>query len=432
MSDPRSLFNRTDAKLVMLAAVVGLFVIAIHPLARAQTESVLHTFCSQGSCADGALPYGNLVMDAAGNIYGTTTYGGTHDCGYPFLGCGVAFELTLGAVETVRKDFNWGYDSFPVGSLILDAKGNLYGATVGTDYPGMGSFLGSVFKLEPRSFGYLYRFSDLSIGALPNSGFAMDREGNLYGTTQYGGANGCGTGWGCGTVFKLTPKGELTVLYSFAGAPDGESPNGGLVLDSEGNVYGTTAGGGAINRYCAAGSSCGTVFKVAPSGAETILYTFQGGNDGGNPVAGLVIDKRGNLYGTTEIGGSSTNNGTVFKVTPGGKETILHSFAGGMDGSLPSSSVTLDGKGNLYGTTGEGGGSGCYESAGCGTVFEISPSGTTILYRFTGGADGAFPDGGLVLDGKGNLYGTTVAGGGTQCQSFYSNTGCGVVFKLTP
>jgi len=153
---------------------------------------------------------------------------------------------------------------------------------------------------------------------------------------------------------------------------------------------------------------------------------------GGNPLAGLAIDKRGNLYGTTEIGGGETNNGTVFKVTPGGKESVLHSFAGGMDGSLPLASVTLDGKGNLYGTTGEGGGSGCSESAGCGTVFEISRGGVTILYRFTGGADGGFPEGGLVLDGQGNLYGTTVAGGGTQCQSFYSNTGCGVTFKLTP
>jgi uncharacterized repeat protein (TIGR03803 family) len=416
----------------MLAVVLGLFVIAIGTLARAQSESVLYTFCSQGSCADGALPYGNLIMDAAGNIYGTTFYGGTYDCGYPYLGCGVVFELAPSGVETVRHDFHWGYGSFPEGSLILDAKGNLYGATVGRDFPGFGSFLGSVFKLEPRSYRYLYRFSDLSIGALPNSGLAMDGEGNLYGTTEYGGVNSCGTGWGCGTVFKLTPSGEQTVLYNFAGAPDGERPNGGLVLDREGNVYGTTVGGGATNTNCAAGSFCGTVFKVAPSGDETILYRFKGGDDGGNPLAGLAIDKRGNLYGTTEIGGGETNNGTVFKVTPGGKESVLHSFAGGMDGSLPLASVTLDGKGNLYGTTGEGGGSGCSESAGCGTVFEISRGGVTILYRFTGGADGGFPEGGLVLDGQGNLYGTTVAGGGTQCQSFYSNTGCGVTFKLTP
>jgi uncharacterized repeat protein (TIGR03803 family) len=233
-------------------------------------------------------------------------------------------------------------------------------------------------------------------------------------------------------VFKLTPGRELTVLYTFAGPPDGERPLAGLVIDGEGNLYGTTAGGGTTNTNCATGGYCGTVFKITPGGTETLLYSFQGGNDGGNPLAGLAIDQHGNLYGTTEGGGGPQNSGTVFKVTPGGSETILHSFVGGTDGALPLASVTLDGKGTLYGTTGRGGGTGCYESAGCGPVFEISGGSETVLYRFSGGADGGFPYAGVVLDGRGNLYGATIAGGVPQCQSFYLNTGCGVLFKITP
>ena len=196
----------------------------------------------------------------------------------------------------------------------------------------------------------------------------------------------------------MTKTGKETVLYSFTNGLDGGYPFGGLVRDSSGNLYGTTYSGGA--------SSVGTVFKVTKTGTETVLHSFAGGADGEYPYASLVRDSSGNLYGTTSEGGAS-NVGTAFKVTPTGHETVLYSFAGGTDGANPFAGLVRDRKGNLYGTTEAG------DSSGVGTVFKLTATGQeTVLHTFTGGTtDGANPFGGLVRDAAGNLYGTTFVGG---------------------
>jgi uncharacterized repeat protein (TIGR03803 family) len=416
---------------VLFVAVVGLL-LATCQFARAQTETVLYSFCSAPNCADGSGPVGNLLFDVSGNLYGATRNGGKHQYG-------TIFELTAGGTETLLHTFTFGVGSYPEGSLAWDGQGNLYGATVGASsifYDPV--YLGSVFVLKKRSFGYLHSYKDGEGGAVPNSGLVMDTQGNVYGTTVFGGDYPCSTGYGCGTVYRVTPHKVYTVLYNFMGGTDGESPNGHLVLDSDGNLYGTTdLGGGAgtgcggmLNRYC------GTVFKLAPDGTETILHSFAGGVDGENPNGGLVLDAQGNLYGTTSGGGAGCSGGngcgTVFKVTAGGKETVLYSFMGGTDGSIPLAGLVMDAQGNLYGTTGAGG-SGCSLSGWCGTVFKVTPTGDeTILYRFTGGADGALPEGALILDAKGSLYGTTYAGGIDKCTEDGTPPGCGVVFKVTP
>jgi len=265
----------------------------------------------------------------------------------------------------------------------------------------------------------------------PTGNLIFDAPGNLYGTTSNGGSRKCPGG--CGVVWKLgrNPKGTRTVsiLHAFTGA-DGANPFAGLALDNAGNLYGTTARGGTY--------SGGAVFKLAPNAdgtwTESVLYTFTGGGDGGYPLAGLALDAAGNLYGTTYTSGAY-HSGVVFKLAPNPDgtwaESVLHSFTGGADGSDPVAGLIFDAAGNLYGTAQNGGGSGC-SGAGCGVVFKLAPNpdGTwteSVLYTFTGGADGALTDAGLVFDNAGNLYGTTDAGG-----SGCSGLGCGVVFKLAP
>jgi uncharacterized repeat protein (TIGR03803 family) len=248
-------------------------------------------------------------------------------------------------------------------------------------------------------------------GAEPSAGVIADKAGNFYGTTLEGGGT-----QGCGTVFKLAPDGTETVLHAFCdGAGDGRSPRAGLIADKAGNLYGTTMNGG--------GKSLGAVFRLAPDRTETLLYSFVGVSDGSYPEAGLILDKGGNLYGTTR-GGGTAGVGTVFRLAPDGTETVLYSFRGGSDGASPVAGLLADEAGNLFGTTMTGGGAGCYENQGCGTVFRLATDGAeTVLYSFQSGSDGAFPLAGLISDSAGNLYGTT--------------TGCcgeskGTVFKLAP
>jgi len=426
MSATRATPTSTGSKLLFVA-FLGLLVMAAKA-GQAQTETVLYRFCSQPNCVDGYLPSGTPVLDTTGNVYGTTRNGGAYQYG-------TLFEIGPDAVETVRHNFMQGFGSYPEGSLLTDEKGNLYGTTIGSSYVGLlGSrFFGSVFKLELRSYRFLHRFSaeNLEDGAQPSAGLVMDAQGNVYGAAGAGGVNGCFTGYGCGAIFELSPKGTETVLYNFAGGTDdGENPNGSLIFDSAGNLYGTTLHGGIDNPYCVA--ACGTVFELTPSGTETVLYRFKGGPDGGNPIAGLVMDAQGNLYGTTLFGGTSEGNGwgTVFEITAGGEEIVLYRFTGEMDGGEPYGGLLLDYQGNLYGTTFYGGGTSCYENAGCGTVFKLSPTGVeTVLYRFQGGADGEGPYG-VVADAQGNLYGVTAFGGNYNIAC--SQRGCGVAFKVTP
>jgi uncharacterized repeat protein (TIGR03803 family) len=376
---------------------------------QAQTYSykVVHSFTGT---PDGAYPpsYGaGATLDAKGNLYDTTAGGGAYDFG-------TVFKVNAAGKETVLYSFTGQADSGgPNAGLVRDAQGNLYGTTFGAG----GIIWGTVFKLDTAgNLTVLYNFAN----AHALAGLVEDAQGNLYGTT-YDGGNGSGM------VYEVDNTGKETQLYAFTGGADGSTPYGGVVLDAQGNLYGTTASGGAYGS--------GTVFKLDTAGNETVLYSFTGQADGGGPEAGLVLDAQGNLYGTASGGGINNCNygcGTVFKVDPAGNETVLYSFAGAPDGATPLASLVRDAEGNLYGTTFDGGNSGCGDWQQCGTVFELdSAGGETVLHRFTGlGGDGGNPWAGLALDAKGNLYGTTFDGGNIACQ--YYGYCFGTVFKLTP
>src|SRR5271165_1484050 len=286
---------------------------------------------------------------------------------------------------------------------------------------------------QAQTFKVLHTFTGGVDGAWPYAGLTMDRAGNLYGTTQNGGKVGCGSGSGCGTVFKLSHKGSgwvFTPLYTFQAGSDGAVPTARVIFGPDGNLYGTTS---------VVGAGYGTVFKLQPSPVacktalcpwtETVLYRFTGGSDGGSPQNGdLLFDQSGIIYGTTQLGGSY-GLGVVFSLTPSKgawTESVLYSFTGGNDGAQPASSVISDNAGNFYGTAVGGG------SFGYGTVYELIPSGSgwqeKTLYSFSSTRDdgyAAFPVGGLIFDGSGNLYGTT------EANSFEIGGG-GTVFELTP
>ena len=394
------------------------------PPAQAQTYTALYTFTGG---TDGGAPGAGVVRDSAGNLYGTTTSGGlASSCSG---GCGVVFKLDPTGAETVLYSFTGGADGAHPNGLIRDSAGNLYGTTAGGGFVGVGACSGGcgvVFKLDPNGKEtVLHRFrGGKTDGAQTESGVMRDRAGNLYGTTHRGGASN----WG--VVFKLDPAGQETVLYSFTGGTDGGYANSVPVRDSEDNLYGTTESGGT-GKPC--GMGCGTVFKLDSAGQETVLYSFGGGTDGVGPwvgpQAGVIRDRAGNLYGTAY--GSSTFDccGTVFKLDPTGAETVLHRFTGGMDGGSPQAGLIRDSAGDLYGTTSAGGISKpCI--GGCGVVFKLDPTGTeTVLYSFTGRTDGANPQARVIRDSAGNLYGTTTHGGlAGGCGGW----GCGVVFKLQP
>jgi uncharacterized repeat protein (TIGR03803 family) len=386
-----------------LVVALGLGTVT-QPYGEAQTFTVLYNFCSQSGCADGEFPPAGVIQDAKGNLYGTTSVGGTSKWG-------TVFELDSGGTETVLYNFSYinGDGATPLASLIRDAAGNLYGTT---SYGGPTSN-GVVFKVDASGTEtVLHNFAGgTKDGCIPEAGLVRDATGNLYGTTS-----GCGAD-GYGTVFKINKSGKKTVMHSFSGAPnDGANPYYGasLITDAKGNLYGTTFQGGAFGQ--------GTVYEVSASGKEKILHSFAGGTaDGCLPDGAVTMDKNGNLYGTTELCGSASQ-GTVWKLSKSGKETVLHNFEGyPADGSNPQAGVILDAKGNLYGTTSQGG------ANDPGTVFELSSNGTlTLLHSFcseAGCADGAAPLAGLVRDANGNLYGTAEAGG--------SGNG-GTVWKLAP
>src|SRR5215469_2122652 len=260
------------------------------------------------------------------------------------------------------------------------------------------------------AFHVRYTFTGGSDGSGPSSSLIFDNAGNLYGTTQGGGANRNGT------VFKLTPSGTETVLYSFKGGNDGADPFGGVIADKAGNLYGTTYSGGG-------NAGCGIVFKLAPDGTESVLHVFGSGRDGCNPWAGVVMDAAGNLYGTTVSGGgtgcSPYGCGTVFKIATDGTETVLHAFADVPDGANPYSPLLMDKAGNLYGTTEYGGTN--LPAGSVGTVFKIAPDGTESVLHAFDYTDGSYPTAGLIMDKAGNLFGTTAWG-----------SIIGAVFKLAP
>ena len=389
----------------ILAGVATALLASPHT-AHAGSYKILHSFT--GRNGDGVLPAAGVIRDSAGNLYGTTSEGGY----YP-TGKGVVFKIAPDGTETVLYAFcrtGCSDGANPEAGLIGDSAGNLYGTTYdggsGCDSCGGG---GTVFRLEPNGTEtVLYNFcskSACSDGYQPEAGVIRDGAGNLYGTTVSGGKSGC-NGYNCGVVFKVAPDGTEKVLYDFS-TGGGYGPVSGVIRDKSGNLYGTTEFGGT--------NEGGVVFKLAPHGVETVLYAFCGQNnctDGAAPAAGVIKDQSGDLYGTTEFGGGAgcdggASCGVVFEIAPNGTETVLHTFSNGNNGDSgnPVAGLIRDKAGNLYGTTFWGG------TYNRGTVFKIAADGTaTLLYSFGGAGDGEGPRAGLIQD-KDYLYGTTFSPG---------------------
>jgi len=480
--------SRTAGDLIVAVAAVSL--LAVSALAQ-DTETVLHTFSGghdggvggNNMVADWA---GNLygTVDVGGN-QSTKCEGSNGNGSLP--GCGVVFKLSRTDhgpwKETVLHTFTAGEDGgLPNGGVILDSAGNLYGTTVyGGDHrpyncqanpgyypPGCGV----VFKLTPTEHGpwtetVLYTFTGGADGNEPDSKLTFDSQGNLYGTTGIGGNLSCGS-YGCGVVFKLTPTEEgpwtESVLYSFNNGTDGGFPIlGGVTFDAQGNLYGVATNGGDLSVSCFGSPGCGVVYQLAPTPSgpwtETVLHAFTGGTDGASPQFGVTLDFFGNVYGSTQYGGDTNGSnclgGYGFGAPPGcgvvyelaqtqgvWNDTPLYAFTGGADGALGGGPLLLDWAGNLYGLASYGGdlsasNPDCYlgnQQAGCGVVFKLTyawqgPWTESVLYTFTGGADGASPLGNLLLDWGGNLYGMADYGGNdADC----GGNGCGVVFELRP
>jgi uncharacterized repeat protein (TIGR03803 family) len=416
----------------MATGIVLVLILGITQPAPAQTYTVIHNFSGGG---DGANPYAGLTMDAAGNLYGTTLNGGA--------GYGGVFKLKrAGSGFTLNPiySFTGGNDGAgPVARVVIGSNGTLYGTAHAGGQQNCANFqfpgCGLVFNLRPQpracntalcpwTESVLYSFTGASDGANPWGNVIFDQSGNLYGTTEFGGIPSCGNG--CGTVFKLAPSGGSwteTVLYSFTNGSDGSRPFGGVTFDTSGNLYGTNLLGAGTG--CENGQGCGTVFELAPSGSgwmENTIYAFQGGSDGGLPVAGVTFDQAGNLY-TAALSYGSGGTGTVVELSPSSGSWIFNlvfSFSGSHRRG-PEANLVMDQAGNLYGTAFGAG------AHGWGSVFKLTPSGGTwmytSLYDFMGGSDGGNPISTVVFDANGNLYGTATVGG---------TTGHGVVWEITP
>ena len=404
------------AAIALTFAIVLVLTIAA-PAAQAQTYQVIYYF--EGG-QDGSTPTTGVTMDQRGNLYGTTydIFGTVYEMRY----------VNSGWIFSTLTDLGFEKGSFPLGGVIKGPDGSLYGTT---SEGGGSCSCGVVFNLKPppnaSAFvlagwkeSVLYDFTGGFDGGSPGYGnLVFDKAGNLYGTTTAGGA------YLQGAVFKLTPSnGSWTesVIYSFTGLSDGGAPQSGVIFDNAGNLYGTTSAGGQYSN--------GTVFELIPSGSgwtETVLHSFQSATEGSKPYAGLTFDASGNLYGTAYSGGLGGFDGSVFELSPshgGWTFSVLHlfDFSKG-EGASPVAGVTMDASGNLWGTTLGGGG-------GYGTVYKLTYSNGYWVYSTVHSFNtttGDSPFGGVTFDTKGNAYGTAIAGGKGAC-----NGGCGVVWEITP
>jgi uncharacterized repeat protein (TIGR03803 family) len=426
--------QRRSSALAQLSGMAGLFILLVAATAvQAQTFTVLHSF----SGPDGANPAAGLILDGAGDLYGTTEFGGNMACTIQY-GCGTVFKLAhtgSGWVLDQLYKFSGSDGDYPEARVIFGADGTLYGTTYGGGSGGGGT----LFNLRPRPTvcrsvscpwieAVLFPF-DFGTGYSPQGDITFDAAGNIYGTAPQGGMLHNCNSQGCGVAYELTQSGGVwteDILYNFVGGNEGSNPNSGVIFDQAGNLYGTAV----ADLY--GGSSNGLVFELSPSGSawtQTVLYRFPGGEDGRNPFAGLVFDPAGNLFGATSFDGSG-NGGTVYELSPsagGWNFNLLYSLSGGSDPEGPYATLVRGSAGNLYGTTLQDG------AYGYGSVFRLSPSNGswtyTSLHDFTHTSDGAYPYGGLVLDTNGNIFGTAWGAGntGSECAA-----GCGVIFEVTP
>ncbi len=374
-----------------------------------------------GGGDDGAGPFAGLTMDKGGKLYGTTHSG---DSGTNW---GNVYQLQ-------HKGSGWIFNPLgifdgtlsarvafgPDGLLYSTSPNNLTGYVYGYVFSMRPQVSACLTALCPWNATVIYAFSGGADGGTPRYGdLIFDQAGNMYGTTPGGGS-------GNGVVYEMMHSGSAWTeqpLYAFSGTPDGAQSFAGVIFDKAGNLYGTTAQGGTTGN--------GTVYELSPAGngwTEKVLYSFTGGSDGGSLLAGLIFDQAGNLYGATDNGGSG-GGGTVFELTPSGggwTYNLLYSFSGGAQCG-PRATLVMDGAGNLYGTTY------CDGANQLGSVFKLTPSGPpwtyTSLHDFTGGSDGAKPISNVIFDAAGNLYGTdSVAGNQTNCGTL----GCGVVWQIVP
>jgi uncharacterized repeat protein (TIGR03803 family) len=393
-------------------AILAVTLILVSGAWAASSEKVLFDFTLGG----GSNPTAGLVLDAKGNLYGTTEIGGPNSYG-------TVFQLThskSGWAQNILHGFANGSDgAYPSGALVFDKAGNLYGTAVSGGSASCNNGCGTVFELVPGSggswtFSVIYSFTGSKDGFAPAFGsLILDKAGNLYGTAEMGGK-------GSGTVFELIHSKSAwkeKTLYQFAGGGDAGYPLAGLSWDAAGNLYGATVRGGTGNA--------GAVFRlkhIKTGWKEKVIYDFTGGSDGAYPeYGGVTLNAAGVVYGTA-AGGGTSGQGVVFELKPsksGWKESVLYSFTGGGDGGQPFAGLTFNAAGNLFGAT-------AYGANGDGTVFGLAHTKSgwkeTTLHTFAV-TDGAFPYGSLVIDGKGRLYGTTFRGGSGSA---------GVVFEVTP
>ena len=443
---------RWSRRTVHLLAVLLAFSVVLTIAPRCWGASKFKVLYSFKGGTDGWLPGGTLTL-RAGKLYGSTVYGGNNQPACDGYGCGTVFELTNAGgqwTENILYAFcpqsGCSDGANPNGSLIFDAAGNLYGTTIdgGNQQCSVGeSGCGVVFELTPPKDGHwtenvLYNFQSYSSGASPNGGLLFDKVGNLYGTTSAAGS-GNRSGdiyyWSGGIVFELSPgSGSWTenVLYSFCSQPncsDGNAPYAGLMWGDDGALYGTTAFGGTGFEVCAGG--CGTAFMLTPKSnggwKEEVLKAMRG-TDGVQPVTALVADRHGNLYGTTQLDGAF-GYGTVFQSTYRNghwKYHVLYNFRTGSFYGSEATQLVLDKAGNIYGTIWTSGDGNC-DGLSCGLVYKLTPGpdgqwSYSVVHSFSG-SDGGLPSTGLIMDGKGNLYGGTEAGGAA---------GQGVIYEITP
>lgn len=434
-----SLIVRAFALLMLLC----LAAVAARP-AQAQTYTIVHAFAAG---TDGAVPT-PIIRDSKGNLYGSTRFGGIIDCALDT--CGTIYQIDSAGNETVLYRFTGGINgSNPVAGLSRDTAGNLYGTTQGNGADGGSSV---VFKLAPNGDeSTLFLAGNTNQGCCLDSPVAVDEQGNIYGMSPYGGEPNCGLnndGLGCGTLFRLSPAGVFTLLHVFDGN-DGMQPEGGVVLDGKGNLYGTAYFGGELSckypgQFQEAQAGCGTVYKLDSTGKFTILHTFTGPGDGSTPL-GLTIDSAGNLYGIAAGGGViilksdfEYGVGTIFKVDTSGQFSVLYTFAPCTDPPCTQGQVrnpvfglhlVRDSQGNLYGLEQE---NNCADGGGC--LFRLDTKGNlSVLFNFTYDESGdPYIPMGLVLGSDGDVYGSTPIGGSAEPECFDEiGTACGSVFHIT-
>jgi uncharacterized repeat protein (TIGR03803 family) len=394
--------------------------------AQSQTYTLIHSFTGP---PDGALP-NTLIRDSEGNVYGTTRSGGLATCG---LGsCGTVFKIDPAGNETILFSFPGGSaGSDPAAGVVLDAEGNLYGTTQGN---GVINGASVIYRIDPSGNETFFEADTAEVSDL-DSQVVLDPQGNLYGMAPYSGpaCRGNEQGFGCGDLFKLSSKGQLTVLHKFNGS-DGMEPEGGLAIDAQGNLYGTTIYGGDYSCKSAGYSypepGCGTVYKLDSTGKFTVLHTFHGKGDGAF-AQGVILDSDGNLYGLAAEGGDITSTqiyglGTVFKVDTSGQFSVLFTFTPETSHSFYYANLLVrDTQGNLYGLQQS---NNCALGGGC--LFKVDTQGNyTDLYDFPGcpSADGDDPRG-VVLGSDGDFYGSMYFGG---TNAFTCGDGDGTVFHLT-